>query len=110
VLLAFWATSCGICRRELPLLNSMMTEMRGKGVEIVAIHVGDGEGAREYMRENHINLTSLSDPEGSAARAYRVGGIPKLVLIGADGMIQRTRVGGTTARTLREWAQSVATR
>ena len=39
VLLAFWATSCGICRRELSLLSDIAAELRGKGVEILTINL-----------------------------------------------------------------------
>jgi len=108
VLLAFWASSCSICRRELPLLSDMAPEFRNKGVEILAINVGTSDEARDYIGPNHIHLRSASDPEGEVAQAYRVSGIPKLVLVAGDGVIRRTRVGATTSATLRDWADSVA--
>jgi peroxiredoxin len=111
VLLAFWMTSCGVCRRELPLLSRMAPELQGKGVEVLAIHLGSGgDEARDYLSANHIHLKSVSDPEGSVAQAYRVSGVPKLVLVGSDGVIRRTQLGGATSHTLRTWADSVATR
>jgi peroxiredoxin len=108
VLLAFWATTCGICRRELPLLSDMAAELRGKGVEILTINLGGADEARDYIASNHLHLRSASDPEGAVAQAYRVGGIPKLVLVGSDGVIHRTHVGATTPATLRNWADSLA--
>jgi peroxiredoxin len=110
VLLAFWATSCGICRHELPLLSDMAPEFRGKGVEILTINLGSPEEGRDYIASNHLHLRSASDPEGAVAQAYRVSGIPKLVLVGGDGVIHRTHVGAATRATLRNWADSVATR
>jgi peroxiredoxin len=110
VLLAFWSTSCGICRRELPLLSQAAPELQVKGVEVLAIHLGNGDEARDYLSANHIRLRSVSDPEGSVAHAYRVSGIPKLVLVGSDGVIRRTRSGLATSQTLRTWADSVSTR
>jgi peroxiredoxin len=110
VLLAFWTTSCGTCRRELPLLSHFQTDFRRKGVEILAIHLGDGDEARDYMRENNINLKLASDPDGSVGQAYRVSGVPKLVLIGSDGKIKRSRSGGMGESALRDWADSAATR
>jgi peroxiredoxin len=110
VLLAFWATSCGICRHELPLLSDMAPELRSKGVEILTISLGSPDEARDYLAENHLHLRSASDPEGAVAQAYRVSGIPKLVLVGSDGVVHRTRAGATTRTTLRDWADSVATR
>ncbi len=110
VLLAFWATSCGICRHELPLLSDMAPELRGRGVEILTIHLGGSDEARDYIASNHLHLKSASDPEGAVAQAYRVSGIPKLVLVGSDGLIHRTHSGMTTRSTLRNWADSVASR
>lgn len=109
VLLAFWSTSCGICRHELPLLSRLEPELRTKGVEVLAIHLGAGDQARDYLSENRLHLKSVSDPEGTVAQAYRVSGIPKLVLVGSDGVIRRTHTGATTPDTLLSWAESVST-
>jgi peroxiredoxin len=107
VLLAFWASSCGICRHELPLLSDMSSELNGKGLDILAINVGSTDEARNYLGSNHIHLRSATDPEGAVAQAYRVGGIPKLVLVSSDGKIRRTRIGAASPDTLRSWADSV---
>jgi peroxiredoxin len=103
VLLVFWTTSCGICRRELPLVSQLAPEFRSKGIAVVAIHLGGADDARDYMRSNHIEMTSLVDSEGAVGRAYRVSGVPKLVLIGNDGRIKRTENGMADESVLREW-------
>ena len=107
VLLVFWTTSCGICRRELPVLDRLAEEFRGRGVEMLAINLGDLEGARQYMRENHLNLTTLVDPDGIVGQKYSVNGVPKLVLVGADGRIKRAHAGMQSERTVRQWLESV---
>jgi peroxiredoxin len=103
VLLIFWMTSCGICRRELPLVSRMAPEFRSKGITVLAIHLGGRDEARDYLRSNHIEVTSLVDADGAVGQAYRVGGVPKMVLIGADGKIKRTNAGMAGEETLREW-------
>jgi peroxiredoxin len=103
VLLVFWTTSCGICRQELPLLSQIAPELRSKGISVMAIHLGGGDDARDYMRSNHIRLTSLVDEDGRVGQAYHVSGVPKLVLIGADGKIVRSQSGMADETTLREW-------
>lgn len=107
MLLVFWSTSCGICRREMPMLSQMTPQLRRKGVEILAIQLGEGDNTNDYLRENHIDFKSAVDNEGAVAQAYHVGGIPKLVLIGRDGKIKRTKSGLAGPRTLLEWADSV---
>jgi peroxiredoxin len=107
VLMVFWMTSCGICRRELPLLNRLSREFRSKGIEVVAIHLGGADEARDYMASNHISLTSLVDSEGSVAQAYHVSGVPKLVLVGNDGRVKRTTAGMADEGVLRAWMNVV---
>lgn len=104
VLLVFWNTNCGICRHELPILDSMYGEAARNGVEIACVNIGDVEGARAVMRPLH--LLNLVDPDGSAARSYGVSGVPKLVLIGADGKIKRSAAGMEGESSLREWIRS----
>ena len=103
VLLVFWTTSCGICRRELPLLGRLAPEFRSKGIGVVAIHLGPKDEARDYLRSNHIGVTALVDSEGTVGQAYQVSGVPKLVLIGSDGKIKRSTAGMAGESVLREW-------
>src|ERR1035437_7220900 len=93
VLLVFWATSCGICRRELPAVSRVAPEFRSKGIGVVAIHLGGADEAGDFMRSNHIGVTSLVDAEGAVGHACQVSGVPKMVLIGADGKIKTTKEG-----------------
>ena len=106
VLLVFWATSCGICRRELPAVSRVAPEFRSKGIGVVAIHLGGADDVRDFMPSNHIALTSLVDAEGVVGQAYRVSGVPKMVLIGADGKIKRTKAGMAEESELREWIEA----
>ena len=70
-------------------------------MEIACVNIGDLDGARDVMRPLH--LLSLVDADGSAARSYGVSGVPKLVLIGADGKIKRSSSGMEGESTLRAW-------
>jgi peroxiredoxin len=101
VLLVFWNTNCGICRHELPILDSLHREAAQNGVEIACVNIGDADGAREVMRPMH--LLNLVDADGGVARKYGVSGVPKLVLIGADGKIKHSSSGMEGEATLREW-------
>jgi peroxiredoxin len=103
VLLVFWTSSCGYCRQELPLLSQLAPEFRRKGISVIAIHLGAAEDARAYLSSNRVDLTSLVDEEGRVGQAYRVGGVPKLILVGADGKIIRDKSGMADESVLREW-------
>jgi len=103
VLLVFWSTSCSICRHELPILDTLHSEAAVNGVEIAGVNIGDLDGARSVMRPLH--LLNLVDADGSAARSYGVSGVPKLVLIGADGKIKHSSSGMLSQNHLRAWLQ-----
>ena len=110
VLLVFWMTTCGACRYELPLLNRMATEFRSRGIEVMTIHLGGKAEARDYLRESRIGLTALVDEEGTTGESYRVSGVPKMVLVGADGNILRSHEGMLRESGLREWMDVSAPR
>ncbi len=106
VLLVFWTTTCGICRRQIPLLNRMSAEFRSRGVEVATIHLGGKDEARDYLRSNGISLTALVDAEGRTGSAYGVYGVPKLVLVGADGHVLRSHAGIVGEDELRRWMEA----
>jgi peroxiredoxin len=89
----------------LPLLSRLAPEFRGHGVDVISIHLGSKEEARDYLREHRISLTALVDEDGSVGQAYGVYGVPKNVLVGADGKILRTSAGMLNENTLRRWME-----
>lgn len=107
VLLVFWATWCGICQREMPLLSEMAPQFENAGISMVAVHLGSQQDAGSFTRANRIDFTSVADPEGKVGQAYHVSGIPALVLIGKDGKIKRESSGWTGESVLRQWINVV---
>ena len=108
VLLVFWTTSCPICQHELPLLNRMDPEFRSKGISVVTICLGGPDETRDYVNTKRIALKTLYDVNGKVGRAYRVGGVPKLVLIDKEGRIKRSTSGWANADVLRDWMDAVS--
>ena len=56
-----WASWCGPCRRELPMLQALSTNLKPQGVEIVLVSVDepkDEPKARSYLKDNGITLRS----------------------------------------------------
>jgi peroxiredoxin len=107
VLLVFWTTSCGICRHEMPVLDRLASEFQGKGLVMLAINVGDPDGARDFMRDRHINrLTNLVDTDGAVAQKYGVSAVPRLVLVGRTGKVEQAGIGAKSTGTLRRWFEN----
>lgn len=96
VLLDFWATWCGPCIRALPEMRKLHEIYGTSGVVVVGIS-RDKEEHRDKVRatlEKHGIVYSVGiDSSGSIASSYRVEGIPCLVLINREGIVQGRKVG-----------------
>lgn len=93
VLLSFWATWCGPCRAEMPLIEKLHREFKDRGLVVLGINSESPEIAREFFRKNKYTFTSLVDDRGEVFRSYQASSIPMVVVIGRDGKILATRVG-----------------
>lgn len=94
VILDMWATWCGPCVKELPVLTEVADEYREKGVVTYAVNQQeDRETIEEFVKESELTLPVLLDSENEVGDAYRVSGIPMLVIVGKDGTIQSIHVG-----------------
>lgn len=91
VLVNFWATWCGPCKLEHPLL----VEMQKQGVEIVGMLYKDPTGqeaARELLaREGNPFAVVGQDPTGDLGIDMGISGVPESFLIDANGQIIKTK-------------------
>lgn len=94
VVASFWASWCGPCRLELPLLEGMQKVVGPERVKVVAISIEDNDRFKQIGKAaKTLALTFVHDSTGSISKAYGVNGIPHLVVIGKDGKVQRKFVG-----------------
>ncbi|MCD8184677.1 MAG: AhpC/TSA family protein [Bacteroides sp.] len=91
VLVDFWASWCGPCRREMPNLVEAYAKYKNKGFEIVGVSLDqNGEAWKEGIKKLNITWPQMSDLKywnNEGARLYAVSSIPHTVLIDADGTI-----------------------
>lgn len=96
MLVNVWATWCGPCRSEMPLLSSAAKN----GAQIVFVNANENASTiRQYLQTENIQVSSLLDP-GSLQMALQVIGLPTTVLIGKNGEILERKFGALDAGTL----------
>lgn len=95
LVIGFWASTCGPCREELPVLNELAHDYAGQGVTIWAINVGDDrEVFRAFVRSvQYDHLIWVHDEQGEIQKLYRVRAIPALYLIDEQGTIRYVQIG-----------------
>ena len=92
VVLDFWATWCGPCKRAMPGLQSLHERFAERGLTVIGVSVRETGDPVEYMREKGFSYLGLVKGD-EIAPAYGVGGIPHLFVIAKDGTIAFQTVG-----------------
>ncbi len=92
VLLDFWATWCGPCRQEEPVLEKLEKEWGERSLTVLRITNQSPSTVRRYLRGVGENFPSLVEGE-SVERSYKVRGIPTLVVVDKTGKIAAYHVG-----------------
>ena len=94
VVLNFWATWCGPCRREIPDLIALQERYRDY-VVVVGLSVDDGPPAsvREYVTAQHINYPVAIASDAVQAQFGGITSVPSTFIVTKDGKITQRHVG-----------------
>ncbi|MDR2448891.1 MAG: AhpC/TSA family protein [Prevotellaceae bacterium] len=99
VLVDFWASWCGPCRRENPNVVALYKQYRDKGFEVVGISRDNNKDAwLKGIAEDGLAWTHLWDKEGAACRSYVVDFIPATFLLDKEGKIIARGLHGDALR------------
>lgn len=97
VVLSFWASWCGPCRKELPILEGIQRTAKDR-VQVLAINIESEDVYRKIAPQMaSLAITVASDSGKQSQAEYGVNGIPHMVIIGKDGRILRVHRGYSDA-------------
>lgn len=108
VLLNFWATWCGPCRLEMPVLQDYHSRFSGQGLTVLGVNFDEPrEDVAAFQRELNLTFPLLLDPGGAVQDLYRIRGYPSTFVVDRDGMISTVHIGVLAESQVQEYLQQV---
>jgi peroxiredoxin len=96
VLVDFWASWCPPCGTSFPALDGLYRQLHQDGLEVLAVNVDERHRDAEAFLADHPHVMPIFlDPEGHAAQAFRIAGMPTSILIDRAGRVRFTHTGYT---------------
>ena len=94
VLLNFWATWCGPCRKEMPSMQRMYDKLKSEGLEILAVDLMEDKRQVEgFAKELGLSFPILLDSDGKVGALYDARSIPTTYLLDRRGLLFSRAIG-----------------
>lgn len=97
VIVDLFATWCPPCQQETPVLRSLATTYRDRGLQVIGISVGElSSTVAAYAERYQLGYLLLVDVNSELFRAAGAGGIPTKLILDADGRVLHVITGPIT--------------
>lgn len=94
VVINFWATWCGPCRQEMPLLDALYGKYQLAGLTLLSVNIDESvEPAIEMAQTLKVSYPVLFDARKEVSRAYEVSAMPLTVLVDRAGVVRYVSEG-----------------
>lgn len=94
VMVNFWATWCGPCQQEMPLLDAMYKRYKGGGFTLIGVNVDkEAPAVKALLDRKPVSFPVLLDPANQVSKAYHVDEMPSSVIIDRKGEIRYVHRG-----------------
>jgi peroxiredoxin len=94
VMINFWASWCGPCRQEMPLLDELYTRYKPLGFTILGVNVEEDSGkARELLENLPVTFPVVFDNQSKVSKLYEVVAMPSTVLVDRGGNLRYVHRG-----------------
>ncbi|MDH3620347.1 MAG: TlpA family protein disulfide reductase [Gammaproteobacteria bacterium] len=89
VMINFWATWCGPCRQEMPLLDELHARYQRAGFSLLGVNIDDDSSrAMDMIEELGVNFPVLFDARKEVSKLYDVEAMPVTVIVDRKGTVR----------------------
>jgi peroxiredoxin len=89
VLINFWASWCGPCRQEMPILDRLHHRYEDTGFAVLGINVeGESAPAQEIVDRTNVTFPILIDDGQKVSELYNLEAMPSTVVVDRDGVVR----------------------
>lgn len=89
VLINFWATWCGPCRKEMPLLEQIQKKYAPLGFTMLGVNVEEDTRLMDaFLKDVPVSFPILLDPANSVSKLYNVSAMPSTVIVDRKGTVR----------------------
>ena len=89
IVLNFWASWCGPCRKEMPILQTFHDKYTDLGVQVWGVNVEqENQAGRDFINNIAVDFPILFDNENSLSAQYQVDAMPTTVIVDRNGQVR----------------------
>ncbi len=107
-LVVFWEIWCPHCKREVPKLQQIYTDLKGEGLQVVGLtklsRSATEQGVKDFMKEKQVGYP-VAKENGSASAWFGVSGIPAAAVVKNGKVIWRGHPARLNETMLKDWLQ-----
>jgi thiol-disulfide isomerase/thioredoxin len=94
IMINFWASWCGPCRTEMPLLEKLHAKYKPMGFTMIGVNVEpDSSLAAQWLKATPVTFPILFDTKSEVSKLYQVAGMPSTAIIDRKGNLRWVHKG-----------------
>ncbi len=94
VMINFWASWCGPCRQEMPLLNDIYAGYKKAGFVLLGVNLDESaDDAKDFLKKTPVNFPVLLDSQGKVADLYKNQAMPSSYFVDRKGNLVHLHQG-----------------